>query len=180
MAAGRRPKIEVIRTLHGGDWQLAERVEIERMRGAGHALLNVTEGGNGSHKMNSRFPDDEKVIAKLGVWTDSRLAKSLGLTRKAVTYHRQKLGIPASFCREENKPPPPMGGHNKIILSDEHRRMLGIMPDYKLAELAGCSKKAISRNRRELGIQPYAQRTGNSGMFDGQGSHPRWGTEMKG
>ena len=48
------------------------------------------------------------------------------------------------------------------------------MPDYKLGEIAGVSKHAIARRRKELGIKSYAETTGNNGQFNGKGIHPRW------
>lgn len=43
--------------------------------------------------------------------------------------------------------------------------LLGTMPDYKLAERVGCSKKTIMRARHFLGVASYADTTGNSGRF---------------
>lgn len=61
--------------------------------------------------------------------------------------------------------PPEMAGHNRIKLSDEFIEKLGKMPDYKLAEIVGVSKRTIQRNRTARGIKSYSEQTGNDGKF---------------
>mgnify|MGYP000929291322 CR=1 FL=1 len=50
----------------------------------------------------------------------------------------------------------------------------GTMPDYKLAEIAGCSKPVIARRRKILGIKSYAEQTGNNGKIKKGDPHRRW------
>lgn len=179
--SGEKPRIKHIRTVSDQeDWVDAEKQEIAKHKDIGFDLLNVSDGGNGSHQIKNRIVLDKELLSILGVLPDSLVAQKLGVTRKAVTYHREKLGIPASFDRSRNKPPPKMGGHNKIQLSDHVKNMLGKAPDASVAKVAGCSKPAIRRARIELGIPSFAESYGKTGRFDGKGAHPRWGTEMKG
>lgn len=162
------------------DWAQRERACIRRHRDSGFNLLNVSDGGNGSHKIDSRVELTEEVVSMLGVEADSVIAERLGVSRKAVTYHREKLAIPASHNRARNTSPPPMGGHNRLDLPKDIISQIGTMSDAKLAKAAGCSKTVIARRRRVMGIASYASNTGNNGRFDGQGRHPRWGTQLRG
>lgn len=180
LQAGRKPDIAEIRAVADGeDWAEAEREAIQEHREAGCRLLNQAPGGNGSHTLKTRAAITSEVIARFGVDSDAMIAEDLGVSRKAVTYHREKMGIAAGFNRSRNKPPPPQGGHNRITLDDSIVAMIGTMPDHKLAEIAGCSKPVIARYRRKMSIKPFAEQTGNDGKFSGIGKHPRWKTEMK-
>lgn len=161
------------------DWQEKEREVIASWRDSGADLLNVTDGGNGSYSGTSGIPVDDELISMLGKVADGRIAKAFGVTRKAIAYHRTKLGIPQYVGRTNHKPPPDMGGHNKIPFTEDQISMMGGMSDARLAKIAGCSKYAVARQRKALGIKSYAESTGNNGRFDGTGSHPRWGTQMK-
>ena len=69
------------------------------------------------------------------------------------------------MSRGRNSPPPGMAGWNKIELPADIIELIGTMPDYQLATIAGVSKRTIARNRHKLKIQSYADRTGNSGKF---------------
>lgn len=70
---------------------------------------------------------------------------------------------------------PPIGRKwNAIKLPDDIISMLGTMPDYKLAEIAGVAKKTILRRRVALGIKSYAETSGNTGTYK-KGNFPaRW------
>ena len=176
IAQGKKPGIVLISIVPEGDsWADHEKQTIIEYRNTGHQLLNISDGGNGSHRLKGRAEIDESVIVRFGVDPDAMIAEDLGLSRKAVSYHRNKLGIPAGNSRTRNVMPPSMGGHNKINLSQKFVRIIGTVSDAKLAKMAGCSKPVIARHRRELGIVSFAERTGENGQFNGIGSHPRWG-----
>lgn len=138
-------------------------------------LLNDAPCGSGNPSERfGRVNWTKEAISMLGVRPDSEVAKLLNCERKTVSYKRGILGIKASFCRDNNSTPPPMGGHNKIEFTDEVLGKVGSMPDYKLAEICGCSKTAIAKRRKSLGIESYASRTGNNGRIKVGESHRRW------
>lgn len=70
--------------------------------------------------------------------------------------------------------PPKMGGHNRKELPFEIIEQLGTMPDYKLAEKAGVSKRTILRKRQRFGVKSYAEQTGNDGKIKKGEPHRRW------
>lgn len=53
----------------------------------------------------------------------------------------------------------------KIQWSDEMINQLGTMPDYIFARKFNISKAVTIKNRKELGISSYAEKTGNFGTF---------------
>lgn len=178
LAQGLRPGIEsLIELPDGSDWKRAEREQIATLKAKGADLLNVMRGGNGSHRIEGRIEITPEIEARLGQESDAAIAEDLGVTRKAITYHREVRGIPASNDRSRVPPPPPMGGHNRIELPDEILSLLGAMPDEALAERAGVSKRRIFDARHARGIPSQAEQTGNDGRFDGSGAHPRWSRE---
>jgi hypothetical protein len=67
-----------------------------------------------------------------------------------------------------------MAGWNRKTFAEEILSKLGTLPDYRLAQVAGCTKKAIARVRRERGIKSFAKITGRNGQFQ-RGHFPaRW------
>lgn len=76
-----------------------------------------------------------------------------------------KENIHDSIAKKRNSPPPPMGGWNRIPLSDEALRLLGTISDLKMAELFGSTKHKYQNERRRLGIPSCASVTGNDGKF---------------
>jgi hypothetical protein len=178
------PRVEWIRSLFEQERKpqikLLESVPIEFQRQAeAHWMQKVSDlvnsgsanqGGTRSY-VAEWTPERE---AQLGKVADSILAEEMGITRKAVTYRRAVLGIPASYDSSRMKPPPAMAGHNRITLPDNIMELLGKMPDWKLGNLAGVSKYTIGRARHELNIPSYAESTGNNGHYK-QGHFPtRW------
>jgi len=179
LAAGVLPRIVLICEVPEYEsWQAAERREIARSRSEGNRLFNKCPGGNGSHKIINKVVMTEGLRLRLGVEPDAMIAADLGVTRKAIAYHRQKMGIKASFNRTRNVPPPSMGGHNRIEFDASVISLLGTMSDAGVSLVAGCSKAAIIRIRHALGIASYSDTTGYDGRFNGKGKHPRWGTEI--
>ena len=170
---GLKPEIALLECVGRADFQAAEKRWVAHYRQAHADLLNVKCGGDGG--LGGHFVVwTPELDAMLGRVADARIAKLLGVTRKTVSYRREKLGIPASFDRAENKPPPPMGGHNKRVLSPDVLARFGNEPDYRIAEDLGIEKSIISRRRRALGIESYAERTGSRGVFAVGMPHPRW------
>jgi hypothetical protein len=124
-------------------------------------LTNTGSAGHGGSGNNASLEWEEYEYL-LGTMPDNKLAKKLGCSTKTVNYQRTIRGI--SPCGNLKKPiPPPMGGWNKIELSQEIIDLLGTEPDYKIGERFGLSKRTIARARRERGIASYAERTGNNG-----------------
>ena len=168
-AEGMRPLITHLETAEDAEQVTAEAKWMERFAG----LVNsgtAAQGGTRSYVIEWTAELD----AQLGVVADSVIAEKIVVTRKAVTYRRKVLGIPASFNRSRNTKPPAMGGYNRITLPKWVIDLFGSMPDYLLAEKAGVSKKKIMVERNKRGIASYASRTGNSGKFQ-PGSYPmRW------
>ena len=125
-------------------------------------LLNTAPAGAGG-RFDRKFSD--KYIEYLGVLSDGEVAEMVGVTRKAIVYHRKKMGIKASNNLRRMKPPPNMGGWNKHVISDSVMSNLGDKPDYILAIEEGVNKNVIARARRKNGIPPYSITSGNTGKF---------------
>lgn len=162
---GLKPLIKVIERVPCNEWKCAERFWIDFFRYFGLKLTNFREGGIGDDGKPYKVqwtPETEKL---LGVISDERIAQKMGVTRKAISYHRNKRQIPASWDTSQLKPPPPMGGWNKIDLPPDIIQKLGTMPDYLLAKELGLSKSFIGQTRSKLGIESYANITGNNGKF---------------
>lgn len=172
-AAGLKPIITEIDQVGLAEFQAAEKRWVAHYRSICDDLLNVKCGGDGG--LGGHFVKwTAELDALLGKWSDSRVAELLGVTRKTVTYRRAQLGIPASFDRTNNKPPPAMGGHNRLVFAPEVVARFGKEPDYKIADELGVEKSVIARRRKALGIASYAKQTGNAGTFTKGMPHPRW------
>jgi len=136
-------------------------------------LLNVATAGAGNPGIG-RVLWTPAVDARLGTVPDSEIASDLGCDRKTVSYRRKCLGIPASFDRKNNSPPPSHGGWNKKVLPQSVISRLGSIPDYLLANEAGVDKSVIAKTRVAAGIQSYAETTGNNGRIKKGEAHRRW------
>lgn len=164
LEAGERPVISCIEDVSRDAFQDAEKRWVSHYRLINAGLLNVKCGGDGS--LGGHFVDwTPERDAMLGVVADAVIAEQMGITRKAVSYRREKLGIAASYDRSRNLPPPPMHGHNKIELPEAILALLGLMSDQDLAARAGVSKKRIYVERKARGIPSYASQTGRTGRF---------------
>ena len=159
LASGKRPTISLLETVDDKDKKRTEQKWIDYY----DTTLNSAIAGAGG-EYHARI-DVEKYKKYFGVLSDAEIAEKIGVTRKAVSYHRRKLGIKASYNSSRMKPPPHNGGWNKTILEESIISLLGVEPDYILAKKAGISKKPIQRIRREMGIKSYAECTGNNGRF---------------
>ncbi len=155
---GMMPRIEVLEEVSVEE--SSERETYWALKyGADTDLLNCDRVGAGNPGVG-RVDWTPEIIALLGKIADSKIAKMVGCERKTVAYRREILGIPPSFDLSDMKPPPPMGGHNKIDFPPHIIELLGTMPDYKVAEIAGCTKAPIMRLRNTLGIDCYAKAAG--------------------
>lgn len=151
-----KPDVVILEEGKGSEWGPREKHWISVYREKGEPLLNRCSGGNGSHNKSSALPDH--LVPDLGVVPDRVLAEKVGLTRKAVSYHRARLGIPpapqssrkkASTCFQKGLEP-----HNKK-LPPEADSLLGTTWDSELAERFGVHKVAIARRRKKLGVPVY-------------------------
>lgn len=172
-AAGLKPGILLLETAERATFQAREKALIEQYRQTEPDLLNVHAGGDGSLG-GYLLKWTPELDARLGTVADSVFAAELGVTRKAISYRREQLGIAASFDRTNNTPPPPMGGHNRIAFPPEVVAQFGTKPDYVIAAAFGCGKKAVTTHRNRLGIPSYAEQTGNNGRIKRGESHRRW------
>ena len=164
---GLRPRIASLYE-GAGDWRKAERFWIRRLREKGVTLLNVNDGGNGAHSYGGLPASSVKL---LGDVSDARIADMVGLCRESVTYHRHRLGIPASGDRSRCRNPSPRRGcdNNKWKeIPDDLLQLMGTMPDAEVAKLAGVTQTAIQGRRRKAGVVSYAERVG---IFK---QPPRW------
>lgn len=166
---GEKPSIILLEETTKKDWRYCEQ------KWADFYSVNLTNDMNmiGTGGTSSHFAKwTNELDSLLGVLPDSEVAKKIGVTRKSVSYRRSVLGIKASFNRKNNAPPPPMGGHNKIQISDDIVSLFGKMPDYQLASKIGVCKTVIARRRKSLGIKSFAEQTGNNGQY-GKGPNQR-------
>lgn len=169
-----KPEIKLLETVDETDWKAAERKWETDLKAQGFDLLNDAPTGGGCGRNERRINWTKELIAELGKIPDAILAERLNVSRKAVAYKRQSLGIKASFDRTRNTPPPKMSGWNKITLSSDAIGKLGKIPDYILAREYNVSKEVIQRARRKRKIKPYAVSTGKNGQFKKGQPHPRW------
>ncbi|MBW4598992.1 MAG: hypothetical protein KME29_05090 [Calothrix sp. FI2-JRJ7] len=156
---------------------------------------------------NPRMELPKNIIELMGVLPDREVAKMAGVGAATIQRIRVEMGIPPyrEHCKQmkerkrqyrlrrieqnrlkrqyptrSDKPKPVQipAGWNRITLSDEIVEQLGTMPDYKLAEIAGVSKKVIARVRREKGIPSYAATNESKGQFKKGMPHPRWSKKV--
>lgn len=161
LARGVKPEIVLLEKCAKENWRERERHWASLYKD----LVNSKRAGGGNDGERANLADISRVINRMGKEADAVLAEEIGITRKAISYHRKQLGIPASFNRARNKPPPWKPGFNKIKLPQEIIDNLGKEPDYLLARKAGVEKSSIARRRKKAGIPSYAQATGNNGQI---------------
>lgn len=145
-SGGPPPTIELLERCQSGQWQERERWWIKAL---GPGLLNDTDGGNGAHK-RTQFPAEHRHL--LGQISDCRLAEQIGMSREMVAYHRRKEGLPPSWDVTLTRVRHPCRGrpaHNRHQLDET---LLGVVSDYRLAKVFGCSKTAVANRRKKLGI----------------------------
>lgn len=173
---GMEPRVIVLEETDPESSPAIERRWTKRLKR--FALLNVAPAGSGNHGIG-RVNWTAEIDAMLGTVPDSEIAAKLGCERKTVSHRRKCHGIPASFDRKNNTPPPNMGGWNRRPLPDDVVSLLGTMPDYRLAEIAGVNKTLIRRARTSLGIPSHAETSGSNGRIRVGEPHRRW-TRAKG
>ncbi len=175
-ALGMKPSISLLEECDG-DWREAEC----RWIASFSDLYNAKRGGGGgSQNRLAELP--QAAIDQLGKIADSRIAETLGVSRKAVSYYRKLLGIPASFDRTRNTPPPRVEANlfKPAEIPPECVARLGMVPDYVLGAEFGFEKGVIARRRKRDGIASFAERTGNNGRIRVGEPHRRWtrGTQL--
>lgn len=138
-------------------WKRAEKYWIKKLRSEGYSLLNILDGGNGSHK---RIKLSKNIINKFGKISDSELAKIVKCSRENISYHRRNLGIEAmpqnrshNFDHRKGKIP-----WNKINFPDHIIQLLGTVPDRVLAKKINVSVASINKLRNSLNIKSYLER----------------------
>lgn len=171
--AGLKPIIAVVETVPMDQAGVAERRWVHHYHQLGANLTNNVRVGGGATRSHV-LKWDVGQVGMLGTAPDEAVARSLGVTRKTVAYHRRARGIAASGDRSATVPPPPMAGWNRKALPPEIMVRLGAEPDYQIAADLGVDKGVIARARRARGIAPYATTTGRTGQFQ-RGHFPaRW------
>jgi hypothetical protein len=161
---GLKPSIKIIELVNIYEWQEAERFWIELLHQFGFNLTNLDKGGRGGTRSHT-IQWTSETESMLGVISDERIAKKLGVSRKTISYHREKRRIAASWDRSQKQKPPNMGGWNRIALKEQDIKKLGTMPDHCLAEEIGVSKSFITKTRLRLGINSHSESTGQNGRF---------------
>jgi hypothetical protein len=176
LVSGVKPQILELAVLNNPSEQeviQTEQAWIDFYRTQGCELTNSYPAAFSRHE-NHRIRWTPELDALLGQLPDKEIAEQMGCTRESVTYRREKLGIPR--CPQQNfgGVVGKMGGWNKKVLAPDIIEMLGKMPDYRLAELAGVSKAAIAHARKERGILSYGEATGNDGKVKLGDVPKRW------
>lgn len=147
---GLKPTVLILEANAEDDWKARERFWIAAFREQG-SILNVCSGGNGSHDY---APLPEFIAAMLGKIPDEHLAFKMGLTRKAIAYHRKSKGIPAAPRSTRNISPsvfkPGRVPHNRLNLPDLSD--LGLTSDMEMAERLGVNKSTVRRRRVKRGL----------------------------
>lgn len=169
---GLMPRLVTLQTVTPKASPAVERRWVRRFARR-YDLLNVAPAGSGNPGVG-RVRWTPEVDQLLGCVPDSEIATMMSCERKTVAHRRQCLGIPASFDRKNNTPPPNMAGWNRKALPAEIESQLGKMPDYQLAAAAGVDKSVIARLRRKRGIPSFAASTGNDGRIRSGEPHRRW------
>lgn len=163
-ALGLSPRIDLIQDSSRECFREDETRWIAHYRTTHLDLLNLKRGGDGG--FGGHFvkwtPELDTLLGKIA---DSRIAEQMGVSRKTVTYRRDKLNIPASHDRTRNVAPPANGGFNKIEFTADIEAALGKEPDHLLAARAGVEKTCIARRRVALGIESFADASGNTSRF---------------
>lgn len=171
---GLRPKIVILEQVEPKRGHEREKHWTSKLIDEGANLTNEGVAMGGGLNARRKIEWTPKLDALLGVIGDSRIAEQLGVSRKSVTYRRNKLGIPAANDRSRNSRPPNMAGHNKVDLPQGIIDQLGTMSDASLAEIAGVSKKRIMVARHKRGIPSYAAQSDHPTRYK-TGNYPeRW------
>lgn len=138
------------------NWQECEKFWISKFLQSGIKLLNQTVGGNGAH---TRIFLNENIYEMLGKVPDNQIAKVAGVSRKCISYHRNKAKIspaPKESYRynphTKGKPSP-----RRIEFTKKIKNLIGTIPDTKVAKLSGVHVKTILRYRKRNGIKAYVQ-----------------------
>lgn len=94
----------------------------------------------------------EKELALLGKNTDKQVARRLKIQEASVASKRYTLGIAPFRPRMANKNPRP----NAVNWSRQNLALLGKLPDERVCEIMGISRKSVRSKRKELGLESFA------------------------
>lgn len=152
--AGLTPEIEAVDFVERGDFLVKEKYWIDKIK-EDTTLLNAVSGGAGGIDGPKKICINSDIMDIIGVLSDSDVAKVACCSRKAISYHRECLGVSASYNMKNNTRPPI--SKSKVagdLLSNQlFLDRLGKESDLCVAKAFGCSKKTVIRIRKRLGIQ---------------------------
>lgn len=94
----------------------------------------------------------EEELALLGKDTDKEVARRLNIHEASVSVKRRLLGIAPFRPRLANKNPRP----NAVNWSRKNLALLSKLPDERVAEIMGISRKSVLGKRKRLGIESFA------------------------
>jgi hypothetical protein len=104
-----------------------------------------------AHKRRGTIPPgilgpvwEREENALLGTMPDKEVAKRVGRSATAVHAHRRSLGIRSYYKRKPQSEP--------VKWTPAKDKLLGTMPDSKVARRLGCSPMAVFYRRRKLRI----------------------------
>lgn len=148
-----RPYIQLLEECSDEAAASAERRWYTYFQNKGEAEKNThTPGAGTSYKR--RVVNWASYDHLLGLHTDEHIAILIGVTRKAVTYRRNVLGVKAK-SRIGAGSGIPHKKPQKIQLASTIIVLLGTMSDPALAKLVGISKHVIKLARRRREIPPW-------------------------
>lgn len=150
---GLKPRVIVFEENGHVDWKIRERHWIKKLRVSGRRLLNVSAGGNGSHTHGPLALKHRQLLGKI---PDAHIAERAGLSREAVTYHRQMAGIgPAPRATRRRCVawfPPGHRPFNRRVSDRALLALVGRMNEAAIAERVGLGRNVVSRRLRRLGV----------------------------
>ena len=155
--AGLIPKIEEICTyqcMFNLEERKLEKDWILHFLHDGYELLNHTFGGNGNHSGTSI---NKEILEILGKMPDAKIAKIAGVSRKCISYYREKLNIPPAPKESYTYNPHTKGkpSPKRIKFTQEIKDLIGTMSDTEVAKLAKVHRRTIGGFRKRNGIKAY-------------------------
>lgn len=91
-------------------------------------------------------------LSLLGKHTDKEVARRLKMSTSGVAAKRHLHGITPFHPRAKSKTPSP----NAVKWTRRDLKLLGKIPDKRLSEIMGISRKSVMTKRKKLGIESYA------------------------
>lgn len=94
----------------------------------------------------------QEEVEMLGKDTDKEVARRLKIHEVTVALKRRQLGIASFYPRLPNKNP----RREAVDWSRKNLALLGKLPDERVAEIMGISRKSVLGKRKRLGIESFA------------------------